>query len=94
MSDCLCAPGAGGMVFATVSSRPPGEVQVAWPFGRRSSAGCTLRTQYLSIGDVGAHAVFLSCSTWQWGARHGVNEHGVAIASRPARAASSATALV
>ena len=61
------------------SDRPPGEVQVAWPFGRRSSAGCTLRTQYLTIGDTGAHATFLSCPTWLWGAEHGVNEHGVAI---------------
>jgi len=67
------------MVFAKNSDRPPGEVQVAWPFGRRTSAGCTLRTQYLSIGDTGAHATFLSCPTWLWGAEHGVNEHGVAI---------------
>ena len=67
------------MVFAKNSDRPPGEVQVAWPFGRRASAGCTLRTQYLTIGDTGAHATFLSCPTWLWGAEHGVNEHGVAI---------------
>jgi dipeptidase len=67
------------MVFAKNSDRPPGEVQVAWPFGRRSSAGCTLRTQYLTIGDTGAHATLLSCPTWLWGAEHGVNEHGVAI---------------
>jgi hypothetical protein len=67
------------MVFAKNSDRPPGEMQIAWPFGRRSSAGCTLRTQYLSIGDTGAHAALLSCPTWLWGAEHGVNEHGVAI---------------
>ena len=67
------------MVFAKNSDRPPGEVQIAWPFGRRASAGCTLRTQYLSIGDTGAHAALLSCPTWLWGAEHGVNEHGVAI---------------
>ncbi len=67
------------MVFAKNSDRPPGEVQVTWPFGRRASAGCTLRTQYLTIGDTGAHATFLSCPTWLWGAEHGVNEHGVAI---------------
>ena len=79
MCDTLCAPGRSGMVFAKNSDRPPGEVQVAWPFGRRSSAGCTLRTQYLTIGDAGAHATFLSCPTWLWGAEHGVNEHGVAI---------------
>src|SRR6202042_2234412 len=79
MCDTLCAPGPRGMVFAKTSDRPPSEVQIAWPFGRRASAGCTLRTQYLSIGDVGAHAAFLSCPTWLWGAEHGVNEHGVAI---------------
>ena len=79
MCDTLCAPGRSGMVFAKNSDRPPGEVQVAWPFGRRGSAGCTLRTQYLTIGDTGAHATFLSCPTWLWGAEHGVNEHGVAI---------------
>ncbi len=79
MCDTLCAPGPRGMVFAKNSDRPAGEVQIAWPFGRRASAGCTLRTQYLSIGDTGAHATFLSCPTWLWGAEHGVNEHGVAI---------------
>jgi secernin len=79
MCDTLCAPGRRGMVFAKNSDRPPGEVQIAWPFGRRASAGCTLRTQYLSIGDTGAHAAFLSCPTWLWGAEHGVNEYGVAI---------------
>jgi hypothetical protein len=67
------------MVFAKNSDRPPGEPQITWPFGRRSSAGCSLRTQYLTIGDTGAHAVLLSCPTWLWGAEHGVNEHGVAI---------------
>jgi secernin len=79
MCDTLCAPGPGGMVFAKNSDRPPDEVQVVWPFGRRSSAGCTLRTQYLTIGDTGAHATLLSCPTWLWGAEHGVNEHAVAI---------------
>jgi hypothetical protein len=79
MCDTLCAPGRRGMVFAKNSDRPPGEVQIAWPFGRRASAGCILRTQYLSVGDTGAHATFLSCPTWLWGAEHGVNEHGVAI---------------
>ncbi len=79
MCDTLCAPGPTGMVFAKNSDRPPGEVQVTLPFGRRTSAGCTLRTQYLTIGDTGAHATLLSCPTWLWGAEHGVNEHGVAI---------------
>jgi secernin len=79
MCDTLCGRGPAGTVFAKNSDRPPGEVQVTWPFGRRSSNGCTLRTQYLSIGDTGAHAALLSCPTWIWGAEHGVNEHGVAI---------------
>jgi secernin len=79
MCDTLCAPGTGGMVFAKNSDRPVGEVQLMVPFGRRPTAGCSLRTQYLSIGDTGAHATLLSCPTWLWGAEHGVNEYGVAI---------------
>jgi len=79
MCDTLCARGPAGMVFAKNSDRPPGETQITWPFGRRASAGCSLRTQYLTIGDTGAHAALLSCTTWLWGAEHGVNEHGVAI---------------
>jgi secernin len=79
MCDTLCGHGPDGMVFGKNSDRPPGEAQLAVPFGRRASAGCTLRTQYLSIGDTGAHATFLSCPTWLWGAEHGVNEFGVAI---------------
>jgi dipeptidase len=67
------------MVFAKNSDRPVGEVQLTVPFGRRPTAGCSLRTQYLSIGDTGAHAALLSCPTWLWGAEHGVNEFGVAI---------------
>src|SRR5580704_15990655 len=79
MCDALCGLGPSGMVFAKNSDRPIGEVQLAVPFGRRATAGCTLRTQYLSIGDTGAHATLLSCPTWLWGAEHGVNEFGVAI---------------
>jgi secernin len=79
MCDTLCGPGGDGMVFAKNSDRPVGEVQLTVPFGRRATAGCTLRTQYLSIGDTGAHAALLSCPTWLWGAEHGVNEFGVAI---------------
>src|ERR1700722_4883186 len=92
MCDTLCAPGRRGMVFAKNSDRPPGEVQIAWPFGRRSSAGCTLRTQYLSIGDMGAHATLLSCPTWLWGAEHGVNEYGVAIGNERVRTKNDAAA--
>jgi secernin len=79
MCDTLCGPGEGGMVFAKNSDRPAGEVQLTVPFGRRNTAGGTLRTQYLSIGDTGAHAALLSIPTWLWGAEHGVNEYGVAI---------------
>jgi secernin len=94
MCDTLCAPGPAGMVFAKNSDRPPGEAQVAWPFGRRASAGCTLRTQYLRIGDVGAHATFLSCPTWLWGAEHGVNEFAVAIGNERVRTTHDAQAAV
>ncbi|HXY28961.1 MAG TPA: hypothetical protein VEH82_11855 [Acidimicrobiales bacterium] len=94
MCDTLCAPGPGGMVFAKNSDRPPGEVQVTWPFGRRASNGCTLRTQYLTIGDHGAHATFLSCPTWLWGAEHGVNEHAVAIGNERVSTTHDAAAAV
>src|SRR6202044_1670189 len=79
MCDPLCGPGPAGMVFAKNSDRPVGEVQLAVPFGRRPTAGCILRTQYLSIGDTGARSALLSCPTWLWGAEYGVNEYGVAI---------------
>src|ERR1700733_5106493 len=79
MCDALCGLGPNGMGFPKNSDPPIGEAQLAVPFGRRAPAGCTLRTQYLSIGDTGAHAALLSCPTWLWGAEHGVNEHGVAI---------------
>ncbi len=86
------------MVFAKNSDRPIGEVQVAVPFGRRDTAGGTLRTQYLSVGDTGAHAAFLSCPTWLWGAEHGVNEFGVAIGNEKVhtvhRAAEARPALI
>src|SRR5580698_4168305 len=79
MCDTLCGLGADGMVFAKNSDRPVGEMQLVTPFGRRATQGCTLQTQYLKIGDTGAHAAFLSSPTWLWGAEHGVNEFGVAI---------------
>jgi secernin len=91
MCDTLCAPGSGGMVFAKNSDRPVGEVQLTVPFGRRPTAGCTLRTQYLSIGDTGAHAALLSCPTWLWGAEHGVNEYGVAIGNERVNTVHDAT---
>jgi secernin len=86
------------MIFAKNSDRPLGEVQLAVPFGRRTTAGCTLRTQYLTIGDTGAFAALLSCPTWLWGAEHGVNEYGVAIGNERVRttndAASARPALI
>ena len=91
MCDTLCGPSADGMVFAKNSDRPIGEVQLATPYGRRSTQGCTLRTQYLSIGDTGAHAAFLSSPTWLWGAEHGVNESGVAIGNERVSTAHNAT---
>jgi hypothetical protein len=98
MCDTLCGPGAGGMVFAKNSDRPVGEVQITMPFGRRTTAGCTLRTQYLTIGDTGSFAAYLSCPTWLWGAEHGVNEYGVAIGNERVstvhHAASAAPALI
>jgi secernin len=91
MCDTLCGPGVGGMVFAKNSDRPVGEVQLAVPFGRRPTAGCILHTQYLSIGDTGAHAALLSCPTWLWGAEHGVNEYGVAIGNERVATVHNAT---
>src|SRR3974377_1320881 len=79
MCDTLCGPGPSGMVVGQKSERPPGRVPGARAFARRASVGCTLRTQYLTIGDTGAHAALLSCPTWTWGAEHGVNEQGVAL---------------
>jgi dipeptidase len=66
------------MVFAKNSDRPPGEAQVLLTHTARRAGG-VLDTQYLRIGDAGAHALVASHPTWLWGAEHGVNEHGVAI---------------
>ena len=38
MCDTFCVRRDDRMLFAKNSDRPPGEVQVAWPFGRRASA--------------------------------------------------------
>jgi hypothetical protein len=80
------------MVFAKNSDRPPGEVQVALPLARRASPGGTMRTQYLTIADAGAHATLLSRPTWLWGAEHGVNEHGVAVGNERVSTAHDANA--
>ena len=78
MCDTLCRRTGAGMVFAKNSDRPPGEAQVLLTHAARRAGG-TLDTQYLRIGDAGAHPMIASHPTWLWGAEHGVNEHGVAI---------------
>jgi secernin len=76
--DTLCVVGAHGTVFGKNSDRPVPEPQVVEPFGARAGGG-TMRTQYLELDDLGAHALLGSRPTWLWGLEHGVNEHRVAI---------------
>jgi secernin len=78
MCDTFCVRTKGAMLFAKNSDRHPDEEQVVEWHGRRA-AGSSLRTQYLTIPDAGAHAFVGSRPTWLWGAEHGVNEFGVAI---------------
>jgi secernin len=66
------------MLFAKSSDRHPDEAQVVEWHDRRPP-GDSLRTQYLTIDDAGAHAFLGSRPTWLWGVEHGLNEHGVAI---------------
>jgi hypothetical protein len=78
--DTLCLLGRDRTLFAKNSDRPVGEPQVVeWYGRRRANAGASLRTQYLTIPDPGAHALLGSRPTWLWGVEHGVNEHRVAI---------------
>jgi secernin len=80
MCDTLCLLGRDRTLFAKNSDRPFAEPQVVEWYDRRLPAtGATLRTQYLTIPDPGAHALLASRPTWLWGAEHGVNEHRVAI---------------
>ena len=80
MCDTLAAVGAGRLLFAKNSDRPPREAQIVRAFPRRRASRRALSTQYLELGpDPGAGAVLLSQPTWLWGAEHGVNEHGVAV---------------
>jgi secernin len=67
-----------GALFAKNSDRPFAEPQVPRVYPARAGGG-ELRTQYLTIDDLGAVATVLSQPTWLWGAEHGVNEYGVAI---------------
>jgi secernin len=76
--DTLCIVGPTGTLFAKNSDRPPHEAQVVEGLARRAGGG-TLRTQYLTLADTGAHAVLGSRPEWLWGLEHGVNEHRVAI---------------
>ena len=78
MCDTLCVRTGDAMLFAKNSDRHPDEAQVVEWHARRV-AGASLRTQYLTIPDSGAHAFVGSRPTWLWGVEHGVNEHGVAI---------------
>ena len=78
MCDTLCVQSDAGMIFAKNSDRPVHEPQVVEWHDRRAAGG-SLRTQYLSIDDAGAHALIGSRPTWLWGLEHGVNEHGVAV---------------
>src|SRR5438552_4128121 len=78
MCDTLCVRTNGGLLSAKNSDRHPDEAQVVEWHDRRA-AGEGLRTQYLTIGDPGAHAFLGSRPTWLWGVEHGVNEHRVAI---------------
>jgi dipeptidase len=92
MCDTVCALRPGRTLFAKNSDRPVAEVQLIESLARREPNGL-LRTQYLSIDDLGAAAVLGSRPAWLWGLEHGINEHGVAIgnervftADDPARA--------
>jgi len=76
--DALCSLQGTGALFAKSSDRPPSEAQVVERRGPRAG-GSVLRTQYLTLEDVGAAALLGSRPTWTWGFEHGVNEHGVAI---------------
>jgi secernin len=76
--DTLFVLGRERTLFAKNSDRPPHEAQVVEWHDRRP-AGATLRTQYLTLPDAGAHALLGSRPTWLWGLEHGVNEHGVAV---------------
>src|SRR5574341_1238151 len=78
MCDTLCAIGASGALFAKNSDRPLREVQLIEAYAQRSG-GSPLRTQYLTLEDLGAHALLGSRPDWLWGFEHGVNEHRVAI---------------
>jgi len=78
MCDTLCVHGPLGTVFAKNSDRPFDERQLVTRAAQRT-AGASLHTQYIEIGDSDAHALIGSQPTWLWGFEHGVNEHRLAI---------------
>lgn len=79
-SLCMLRPDGGGSIFAKNSDRPFQELQrlVSYP-ARKAVSGEEIRTQYLSIRDLGAFPTVLSQPDWLFGAEHGVNAHHVAI---------------
>ncbi|MFZ0666805.1 MAG: C69 family dipeptidase [Acidimicrobiales bacterium] len=82
MCDSLCLLGRGGSgsIFAKNSDRPFSELQLLRSHPPRKASGSDeLRTQYLTIPDLGAFATVLSQADWLWGAEHGINSHHVAI---------------
>lgn len=78
MCDTLCVRRPTGTVFGKNSDRPPSEVQLIESHDARPAGG-PLRTQYLTIADVGANALLGARPDWLWGMEHGINRHGVAI---------------
>ncbi|MFM7616560.1 MAG: hypothetical protein ACKO72_03745 [Actinomycetes bacterium] len=78
MCDTLAVTSASGTWFAKNSDRSPDELQVVEASPARTPGG-TLRTQYLSLPDPGAHALVGCRPTWLAGLEVGVNEHGVAV---------------
>jgi secernin len=78
MCDTLCLIGGGRTLFGKNSDRPVREPQVVEAYGARPAGG-PLRTQYIEIGDAGAHSLIGSRPTWLWGFEHGVNDRRVAI---------------
>jgi hypothetical protein len=83
--DTLCLLGRERTLFAKNSDRPVSEPQVFESYPKRPRNAEQLHTQYLSIGDDGAHALVGSRPTWLWGLEHGVNAYGVAIGNERIR---------
>lgn len=78
MCDTVCSLQEGRTLFAKNSDRPVTEVQLVESHPRRPAGG-VVRTQYLSLSDLGAAALVGARPAWLWGFEHGLNEHRVAI---------------